>query len=199
MLGFTKSVLLCLVCVGLDKVLAETLSEAFMKYGVVPDAVKVPPSAYLKVKFPNGGSEAKLGNELTPDEASLSPHINWPEDPNLLYTVIMIDPDAPSRTNPVRRNYLHWLVGNIPGKNMIKGTTLAEYLGPAPPKDTGLHRYVILVYKQKDDRSKIVFSETFPDQEKGRRGSFDLEMFTEKYHLGVPIAGNFFTAKNQHN
>lgn len=42
----------------------------------------------------------------------------------------------------------HWLVVNIPGNDIGKGETLSEYVGSGPPKGTGLHRYVMLVYKQ---------------------------------------------------
>jgi large subunit ribosomal protein L35 len=37
-----------------------------------------------------------------------------------LYTLLMVDPDAPSRENPVKRSWLHWMVVNIPGHD-IKG------------------------------------------------------------------------------
>lgn len=37
---------------------------------------------------------------------------------------------------------------NIPGNDVAKGQTLSEYVGSGPPKGTGLHRYVMLVYKQ---------------------------------------------------
>ncbi|KAJ2942927.1 hypothetical protein O0L34_g15117 [Tuta absoluta] len=221
----TKSVLLCLISIGLENVLAETIAESFSKHGVVPDVVKTAPTALLRAKFPYG-DEVTLGNELTPAGTSAAPTVSWPEDPNSLYTFIMIDadanpdrihlgnssvilwtpskapedsapwllhPDAPSRQNPVRRNWLHWLVVNIPGKSLNKGSVLAEYNGPAPPKDTGAHRYVFLVFKQND---KINFAEHFPAEEKGRRANFNLSNFTTKYQLSGPIAGNFFQAKS---
>jgi protein FLOWERING LOCUS T len=31
------------------------------------------------------------------------------------YTLVMVDPDAPSPSNPTLRNILHWLVTDIPG------------------------------------------------------------------------------------
>jgi phosphatidylethanolamine-binding protein (PEBP) family uncharacterized protein len=44
----------------------------------------------------------------------------------------------------------HWLVTNIPGSQVNKGTVLAPYMGPGPPPGTGHHRYVFVVFKQKD-------------------------------------------------
>lgn len=95
------------------------------------------------------------------------PTLKWTAEPESFYTLIMtgminshvnriflilianhIDPDAPSRQAPVNREFLHWLVANIPGDQVAKGDTIAEYIGSGPPKDSGLHRYVFLVYKQ---------------------------------------------------
>ena len=33
---------------------------------------------------------------------------------------------------------------NIPGTDVIQGETITAYVGVAPPKGTGLHRYIIL-------------------------------------------------------
>lgn len=60
----------------------------------------------------------------------------------------MTDPDAPSRQNPVFREMRHWIVGNIPGNRIADGETLFDYIGSGPSPDTGLHRYVFLLYKQ---------------------------------------------------
>lgn len=60
----------------------------------------------------------------------------------------MVDPDAPSRTNPKNREYRHWLVMNIPGNDVTKGDEVIGFIGSGAPKHTGLHRYVYLVYKQ---------------------------------------------------
>ena len=48
-----------------------------------------------------------------------------------------LDPDAPSRANPSSREFLHWLVTNIPGCDIAKGDQFAEYIGSDAPKDTG--------------------------------------------------------------
>lgn len=67
-----------------------------------------------------------------------------------------IDPDVPMRRG-YNREFRHWIVGNIPEENVAKGEVLAEYVGPAPPKDTGKHRYVFLLYKQ--NQGAITFDE----------------------------------------
>ena len=54
------------------------------------------------------------------------------------------DPDAPSRANPTKGEWRHWLVVNISGCDVTGGETLFEYVGSGPPKGTGLHRYIYL-------------------------------------------------------
>ena len=68
------------------------------------------------------------------------------------YTILMVDPDAPSRSNPVMAEWLHWLVVNVKNNfNNINGedtTTIMDYAGPTPPRRTRDHRYCIYVFKQ---------------------------------------------------
>lgn len=104
----------------------------------------------------------------------------------------MTDPDAPSRKNPTNREWHHWLVGNIPGSQVDKGETLTEYVGSAPPEGSGLHRYVLLVYKQP---FKLAFNERFISDRDGNRGNFSTKKFAYKYKLGEPVAGNFYQAQ----
>lgn len=59
---------------------------------------------------------------------------------------------------------------------------------------TGLHRYILLVYKQPD--GKINFDEKRLTNRSGdNRGSFHIRDFAKKYKLGEPLAGNFFQAE----
>jgi len=101
------------------------------------------------VTYPSGVKVQK-GNELTPTNVKDIPHVVWDSEPNTFYTLIMTDPDAPSRANPKFREFRHWLVANIPGNNLSEGDTIFEYVGSGPPKNTGLHRYIFLLYKQPD-------------------------------------------------
>ena len=58
------------------------------------------------------------------------------------------DPDAPSPADPKFREWRHSMVVNIPGNDVCKGEVWSEYVGPDPPKNSGLHRYVILGKKK---------------------------------------------------
>ena len=89
-----------------------------------------------------------LGNVLTPSQVQHEPRVHWHADPESFYTLIMTDPDAPSRAEPKAREWHHWLVVNIPGNKIHEGEVKAAYVGAGPPKGSDLHRYVFLVYKQ---------------------------------------------------
>lgn len=49
------------------------------------------------------------------------------------YTVVMVDPDAPSPTHPKFRSWLHWLVTAIPPGDPQRGEELESYMGPVRP------------------------------------------------------------------
>lgn len=137
--------------------------------------------------------EVNLGNQMTPSQVKNQPKIQWDSLTNDLFTLIMTDPDAPSRAEPKYREWHHFLVGNIHGSDLASGDVLSEYIGAGPPKDSGLHRYVFLLYKQS---THIDFNETkLSNRSSGGRAKFSTYTFAEKYNLGTPIAGNFFQAE----
>lgn len=134
-----------------------------------------------------------FGNELTPTQVKNEPTVSYQADSDSYYLLSMIDPDAPSRQEPTLREVLHWLVGNIPGSAVSKGEVLTEYLGSAPPRDTGLHRYTFLLYTQP---GKLTFDEPRINKTTLEgRPNFSIQTFAEKYKLGEPKAINGFLAQ----
>ncbi|KAJ8917446.1 hypothetical protein NQ315_005493 [Exocentrus adspersus] len=125
-----------------------TMSKAWIAKEVVPDVVDAAPAEKLAVKYPQ--IAVNEGNVVKPSQVKDPPQVSWPAEDNALYTICMTDPDAPSRKKPSAREWHHWLVVNVPGSSVEKGVgdVLSEYVGAGPPKGTGLHRYIILVYKQ---------------------------------------------------
>ncbi|KAK9693357.1 Phosphatidylethanolamine-binding protein [Popillia japonica] len=162
------------------------------KEKIVPDVIDKVPVNILGVTYSNN-VQVNGGNELTPTKVKNMPSVKWNADEGSYYVLVMTDPDAPSRTSPKFREWHHWLVANIPGNNVEDGETLSEYIGAAPPKGSGLHRYVLLVYKQPE---KLSFTEAKLTNTSGNgRGKFSIRNFAKKYKLGDPIAGNFFQAQ----
>ncbi|XP_065089565.1 protein D3-like [Ochlerotatus camptorhynchus] len=170
----------------------ENVPEAFTENEIVPDVVPVAPPALVKVSYPSSGKQVSLGNELTPTQVKDQPTVSWDAEPGAMYTLIMTDPDAPSRANPKMREWKHWVVINVPGSDVASGETVAEYVSSAPPQKSGLHRYIFLVYKQS---GKVQFDEPKLSNRNPNRGKFRAAEFAEKYQLGSPIAGNFYQAQ----
>ncbi|XP_049304328.1 protein D1-like isoform X1 [Bactrocera dorsalis] len=133
--------------------------------GIVPDIIDNKPKGLLQVTY-SSGVKVELGKELTPTQVKDQPTVSWEAEDDVLYTLIMVDPDAPSRAEPTSREILHWLVINIPGNKVAEGQTVAEYIGSGPPEGTGLHRYVFLVFKQTD---KIESTKFIPKTNSGLR------------------------------
>lgn len=88
------------------------LCDCLRTHHIIPDVIDRPPKELAKVHY---SEPVELGNELTPTQVKDAPHVTWPCDKWTYYTLVMLDPDVPSRYNPREREWHHWLVGNIPG------------------------------------------------------------------------------------
>jgi phosphatidylethanolamine-binding protein (PEBP) family uncharacterized protein len=83
------------------------------------------------------------GNYLTPNESKIKPIIKYKSKLDTLYTIIVYDPDAPTG------NHIHWLIVNIKNNKINNySDILLEYKGPVPPKGSGIHRYIFLLFEQ---------------------------------------------------
>jgi phosphatidylethanolamine-binding protein (PEBP) family uncharacterized protein len=165
--------------------------DALKKYEVIPDVVdEFTPSVELKVSFPKGDS--KNGNLFAASDLHyIEPDVIFtPPDKNAFYTLVKVDPDAPSRTNHSQREWRHWLVVNIPGHDVNKGEVITPYMGPHPPKDSGAHRYVFLLYKQPD---RITPAQL--DNSGAHRGKWNVKAFAREFELGAPIGSAFYRAE----
>ena len=139
------------------------------------------PTVGLTIEFANGVI-ARDGAILAPFQThqvprvTFSPHTEGVASDNYsdLYTLLLVDPDAPSRVNHSMREFIHWVVVNIPGNDVAMGTEVMSYLGPAPPYSSGLHRYVFCLYKQARKLSPLAVRESSEFFEKrGGIKSFD--------------------------
>jgi phosphatidylethanolamine-binding protein (PEBP) family uncharacterized protein len=94
------------------------------------------------------------------------PKIKSNVDPSKLYTIMIVDEDAPSKTNPINKYMIHLLIIN-------NKTKIFDYHPPNPPINAGPHRYHILVYEQSNfiDKYSIKLLS---------RAKFDLNIFVKK-------------------
>ncbi|XP_030754113.1 39S ribosomal protein L38, mitochondrial [Sitophilus oryzae] len=93
------------------------------------------------------------GNVLKPEETKDKPSVNFKSDETSLWTLLLTNPDGHLTNN--EKEYIHWFVGNIPSNQLDKAETIIDYLQPFPPKGTGFHRFVYILYKQ---NKKLDFS-----------------------------------------
>ncbi|KAK3852455.1 hypothetical protein Pcinc_040956 [Petrolisthes cinctipes] len=122
------------------------------------------PSVMLKIDFPYDHSRREddvttsspvyQGNVIKPREATCEPKVVFPSDPEDMWTLALTNPDG----NLVEANTecLHWMVGNISGSDVRSGEVLCDFLQPFPPRGSGYHRYVFVLYKQE---GRIDFSQ----------------------------------------
>lgn len=112
-------------------------------------------------------------DKATIEETRNSPLVSYDKDPNKWYTLMMVDPDAPSPSNPEYRYWLHWLVVNQSTKS--DGNIINEYNGPDPPVGSSTHRYFICVLQQPEYISTSI--------KKQERKKFQVSDFVNEYGL----------------
>ncbi|TKC50887.1 hypothetical protein EI555_010061, partial [Monodon monoceros] len=133
------------------------------------------PQHPLQVKY--GGAEVdELGKVLTPTQVKNRPtSIAW------------------DGLDPGKLEWHHFLVVNMKGNDISSGTVLSDYVGSGPPKGTGLHRYIWLVYEQ--DRPLKCDEPILSNRSGDHRGKFKVANFRKKYELGAPVAGTCYQAE----
>lgn len=166
--------------------------EKFVSEGVCKDVIDEPPPKILSVKYA-GGIDLTPGMQLTPTQVKDKPEVKFDADPSAFYTLLMHDPDAPSRAEPTSGEIQHWLVVNITGGDVGKGQEMTAYRGSGAPQGTGFHRYVFLMYRQQGKQDFGLPVIPF-DKRTGRPKQKVREIIT-KMGLKELVAGNFFLAE----
>ncbi|ODV91505.1 hypothetical protein CANCADRAFT_42152 [Tortispora caseinolytica NRRL Y-17796] len=145
--------------------ISASITESLKKSEIVPDVLDdFAASTLISISYAPD-VEAVLGNTLEVAATQHYPKITLALDgaaePDTKYTIVMTDPDAPTRGDKKWSEYCHFVVSNLSfppsasspsgSEHVISqsdGTTLMEYFPPGPPPKTGKHRYVWIVYKQ---------------------------------------------------
>ncbi|VFQ59191.1 unnamed protein product [Cuscuta campestris] len=176
---------------------------------VVDDSFTHDPTLRMEVtfNFPSsaGGGPAAAANiscrlfngqELLPSALTSRPRVSIRgADLRSFFTLVMTDPDVPNPSEPYMREHLHWLVTDIPGTtDATFGRELVSYEMPMPK--IGIHRFVFVLFKQKQRRSVTAAappSSTATDS----RDHFSTRRFAEENELGSPVACVFFNAQRE--
>ncbi|CCK71047.1 YbhB/YbcL family Raf kinase inhibitor-like protein KNAG_0F03830 [Huiozyma naganishii CBS 8797] len=161
----------------------------------------------LHVEF-GPGNVVAMGNELTPTEAKTAPlHViytpNEDLDTGASYCLVVTDPDAPSRSDPRLSEICHAVQTGIrftspQGGAITGGDHVLPYIGPGPPKGTGLHRYVFLLFKElKTDHTQFtsIADRYYWGYGEKCRGA---ERWAAENNLEL-LSVNFFQSQNESN
>ncbi|XP_069689575.1 large ribosomal subunit protein mL38 [Periplaneta americana] len=157
------------------------------------------PRVMLNVKYKISDDSylpVQRGNVIKPAEAATVPEVTYTSDPNSLWTIILTNPDG--HLTKQDSEYVHWFVGNIPGSDISKGEVVWNYLQPFPPRGTGYHRLVFILYKQdkKMDYSKL--KKEGPCLKLEDRTFLTLEFYRERQDYITPAGLAFFQCDWDH-
>lgn len=197
-----------------------SIVDGLKKHEIFPDVLPpFTPQGLLTISY-GQGLDVLLGNQLSVKDTQSTPSIQFTlnvGDDDLvksfstsdLFTLVLTDPDAPSRTDKKWSEFCHYIKTNLKLSptgdskdedflsaklELSSGPDLIPYEGPGPPPKTGKHRYCFLLFRQK--------GEINPPALKGRPnwGYGQPATGVQKWSsaLGLePIAANFFYAQNE--
>ncbi|XVF53647.1 hypothetical protein PTKIN_Ptkin05aG0115400 [Pterospermum kingtungense] len=145
------------------------------------------PSVKMTVTY-NSNKQVANGHELMPAVIAARPRVEiGGDDLRAAHTLIMIDPDAPSPSDPYLREHLHWMVTDIPGTTDASfGKEVVSYENPRPM--VGIHRYVFILFKQRGRQTVSPPSS---------RDYFNTRRFSDDNGLGLPVAAVYFNAQRE--
>ncbi|KAI0329364.1 PEBP-like protein [Cubamyces sp. BRFM 1775] len=190
-----------------------SILSALKREQIIPDVLPestFTPSVLFSVVFPNG-AEVNLGNYMDVSETQDEPEIrfaalngSWDDAGEASYTLAMLDPDAPSRADPIYRTFRHWVITGLKSPPLTANSAEAlnalkthpsttPYRPPGPRPNSGLHRYIFLLFQE--PASAEPFAVPQGAHEYGaaleERRSWSPVAFAEKYGLKL-VGANYF-------
>ncbi|EGG09800.1 uncharacterized protein MELLADRAFT_124548 [Melampsora larici-populina 98AG31] len=183
--------------------------DSFKLSAGYPDGFGIPlkPQAILNVFYPNGN--INLGQLYNKSDVSTKPTISVTpiaaavegfKAPNA-FTLIMSDANALGYPDP-QGGFRHFLDNGVtfgdPSPtstltvNEASGTLITSYVGPAPPLNSGEHRYAWLLFAQP---AGFQAPANLSSVNSGP-GYWDLKSYVTTTGLGDLVAASFFTVQN---
>nr|AGC92991.1 flowering locus T [Coffea arabica] len=142
----------------------------------------------LSLSVTYGSREVSNGCEFRPSQVVNQPRVEiGGDDLRTFYTLVMVDPDAPSPSDPNLREYLHWLVTDIPATTGASfGQKVVCYESPRP--SMVIHRFIFVLFRQLGRQT------VYPP---GWRQNFNTRDFAELYNLGSPVAAVYYNCQRE--
>ncbi|XP_031403371.1 protein MOTHER of FT and TFL1 isoform X2 [Punica granatum] len=166
------------------------------------------PTVNISVNY--GSKHVNNGCDIKPSMSADTPKVTISGRPDQLYTLVMTDPDAPSPSEPSMREWVHWIVVDIPGGTNVSraysaphavegparvvgpllpppGREILPYMGPRPP--VGIHRYILVLFQQRAPLGLV-------DQPTSR-ANFNTRHFAAHFGLSLPVATVYFNSQKE--
>ncbi|KXN81601.1 hypothetical protein AN958_04395 [Leucoagaricus sp. SymC.cos] len=183
--------------------LISVLSSQHIIPDVLPESLRdaFKPTVIFTIVYPTG-AQTDLGNTVTRSnvleepEISISP-LNAIPEKDVKYTLVMTDPDAPSRAEPKYRQWRHWVISSVQpeaGKVVYALKTkpaTTPYWPPGPPPGSGLHRYTFLLFEEPEGGVNVPQGAVEYGTKLEERRSWNSMKFAEEYKLTL-VGVNFF-------
>ncbi|KAL3468928.1 phosphatidylethanolamine-binding protein [Aspergillus californicus] len=174
------------------------------KHGTIVSALEDGRYPVLGLRI--GSSDISRGTKISKKDTHSTPTISLPSslDQEATYTVIAVDIDAPFASWNALSPIVHWVQTDLKVAVQRESAQLSlrlesdqspviPWLPAGPPPGAAPHRYIFLLYVQKQ-------GEEIPEGLKGKpikraqRMRFDLDVMVEKLGLGDAVAGTSFLA-----
>ncbi|KAL4867241.1 hypothetical protein BDV12DRAFT_171754 [Aspergillus spectabilis] len=173
--------------------LSSSLSQANLSPGsapLIPDDFT--PTTQLNISF--GEKAVELGNLFRVSEVKSAPSISFEKEADTpdsqIYTLLLVDPDAPTPDDPKFAYWRHWVVSGLKASETITDApALTEYLGPGPKDDSRPHRYLLLLFREPEGLS--LSKEDVGGEEFVQRRSFKAADWVREHGL-VLVGVNWF-------
>ncbi|RDW68829.1 YbhB/YbcL family Raf kinase inhibitor-like protein [Aspergillus mulundensis] len=172
---------------------AEALTTSLAQAGLISDSAGLIPNAFtptteLAVKF--GEKAVELGNLFRVSEVKSAPTLSFENEADVpesqLYTLLLVDPDAPTPDDPKFAFWRHWVVSGLTaaeGLGAESAKVLTEYLGPGPKDESRPHRYLFLLFREPG--GLVLSKEDVGGEEFVQRRSFGAKEWVERHGLSL--------------
>ena len=165
----------------------------------------------LKIIFTHNDLQidAHDGCSLGPQYSVNKPRVEYSGSPLTHYILIMVNPDSPayliageagkaeprrkSIFNSPHRDFVHWVVANIPANDVSAGHTVLPYVGACPSYNSGVQRYFFLIFKQ----DKVLSPEELEEAELhfSQRGGLQACVWASQQGFAYPLGINGFSSE----
>jgi len=176
---------------------------------VIPYSTAFGPEVFFSVVWEDNNTDVPkpgltLDRELTVKQPKIKIHPLFAPEGDFTYTLVVTDPDAPSREDPKFREFRHWVVSDLKlpvvHASDVRGTyvttsgnAITPWYPPEPPAGSGPHRYVFLLFREPADGVDIPKDAVERKAEASARQKWKAIKFGDKYNMKLVGATFFFT------